>query len=547
MLVGHFNFAQSQDSIPSHSLSSMDYDELYANIQNEQDSLKRKLYLSAFLQKAKGDNDFDKIVSGYKNYLPFSSFNLRMVYGDSIVSTAVKSHDSVLLASSYFTKGGIFYGMKMHQKAMKYYLKADTLAKNSDAPAYLQNKINYGIGNVQYYLRHFKEALKLLKPCLKFFKDNYNHPYLITIHSIGLCYKGLGNYYMSNHYNQLGLDTGKSIGVSRMDPYFIHSQGVNAYYLKSYNNAIKLLNSVLPEIDKNKDFANVILGKYYIGMSLWGLNRIEEAITYLEDVDQAFKLKNYTKPEFKKGYKLLIEYYTDKNNLERKSFYTNRLITFDSVIHARYKSLSSTVHNDYNMAKLESEKRALHNKWTELKWRGLMWKILVVLLFTFILWWKIWSIGGFSKVYKSLIHTKERTIIGPRQDVKGDSEMNIPQETVEAICKRLTKFEDSKEYLKDISLERMAAKFETNSKYLSKVILDSRKKPFPTYMNDLKIEELLVRLNNDKQSRKYSYKALAQMVGLGSDTRLTRAFKLRTNTTVSSYIKQLEEKEKKQQ
>src|SRR5699024_8517850 len=128
------------------------------------------------------------------------------------------------------------------------------------------------------------------------------------------------------HYNSLGLAMGKRFNMASMEPYFIHSQGVNAYYLKSYDLAMGALDQVLPKISENKDFANVILGKFYIGLSLWELDQPNKAVAYFKEVDQSFMNKGYTKPEYKKAYKLLVEYYSQRNNQEQKSIYTDKLL-----------------------------------------------------------------------------------------------------------------------------------------------------------------------------------------------------------------------------
>lgn len=545
MLIWHVLFPQDPNDLLLDSLREMEYSQLYQNIEKEDDSLKRYQYLWAFLQKAKKNNDSDKIVNGYKNFLHYSPVRLRLTYADSMLIAAKKSLDTNLLASTYLTKGIVFYGMKKYQKALTFYLKADSLAAGADAPDYLLYKIKYNIGQIKYYLGSYKKALRLLNDCLKYFKDRYDRPYLNTLHSIGLCYSRLGDYQRSNSFNQLGLTTGQHIGNTNMQPYFIHSKGVNDYYTASYDSAVFRLQKVLPAIEKNNDFANVTLGKYYLGMSLWELDRKREAVSYFLDIDHIFQQKDYIKPEFQNAYKLLVDYYAMHRDVELQFFYTNRLITVDSVIHARYKSLSSMVHNDYSMAKLQSENEALELKWLKLKQGGVIWKAVVVLLLGFILWWGMRSSGIYTKMFKVLGSSSEQETHNPTLEKKGEPGLSIPHQTKNAILERLASFESNKEYLDDISLGKMAIKFDTNSKYLSKVIHNTKGKAFSNYINDLKIDALLEMLKTDKKARKYSNKALAKMVGLGTITRLTRAFKARTQTTVSNYIKQLEDQDHK--
>lgn len=553
MLIFNLLLSQSQVNIPVDSLSSMEYTDLRENIKKEKDSSKQMLYLAAYLHKAKKNEDYHKTVTGYKNFIHYSAAKFRLAYADSMIRTAKKSLDTSLLASTYLTKGIVFYGTKNYQAALDYYLMADGLATTAEVPDYLLFKIKYSIGQIKYYLKEYDQALVLLEACSKFYKDAHLRPYLNTLHSMSLCHSGLSNYATSNQLIQLGLEMGATMGNRSMEPYFIHSKGINAYHLKSYHRAIKLLNNVLPKINGDKDFANIILGKFYIGMSLWELNRLDEAIVYFKAIDQAFEQRNYIKPEFQKAYKLLVKYYTENNtDIEHQLYYSNRLIKVDSVIHTRYKNLSSTVHSDYNLAKLQSENMALLNKSKSLKKYGILWKTIVGLLFVFIVWWVFNKTRIYAKRDKDIKRDNEQDLKdgedkAEEHNTEEDSRLYVPLGAKKAISKQLKEFENKKDYLQpDINLYKLAISFDVNSKYLSRVIRNSKKKRFSAYINELKIQALKDMLKNEKETRKYTNKALAQLIGYGSVPRLTRTFKLHTNTTISGYVKKLEKREEKQ-
>src|SRR5690606_10717921 len=330
---------------------------------------------------------------------------------------------------------------------------------------------------IKYYLMEYDEALVLFEACAKFYKDDHPRPYLNTLHSMSLCHGGLSNYATSNQLIQLGLEAGITMGNRSMEPYFIHSKGINAYHLKSYHSAIKLLNDVLPKINGDKDFANIILGKFYIGMSLWELDRLDEAIVYFKAIDQAFEQRNYIKPEFQKAYKLLVKYYTENNtDIKHQLYYSNRLIKVDSVIHTRYKNLSSTVHNDYNLAKLQSENMALLHKSKRLKKYGAFWNTIVVLLLIFIVWWAFNRPRIYAKRYKDLERDNEQNMKdnedkAEKHNAEKNSGLYVPIGAKKAISKQLKEFENKKGYLQpDINLYKLAISFDVNSKYLSRVI-----------------------------------------------------------------------------
>src|SRR5690606_16823126 len=105
MLISNLLLSKSQVNIPVDSLSSMEYTDLRENIKKEKDSSKQKLYLAAYLHKAKKNEDYHKTVTGYKNFIHYSVAKFRLAYADSMILTAKKSLDTSLLASTYLTKG----------------------------------------------------------------------------------------------------------------------------------------------------------------------------------------------------------------------------------------------------------------------------------------------------------------------------------------------------------------------------------------------------------------------------------------------------------
>lgn len=537
MLMGQLLLAQGPEKSSSDSLVSFSYSQLLNAYKKERDSSNRTRYLNAYLQKAKYHKHFEKIVAGYKNLLHNSPEHKRLSYADSMVLTAEKSKDSLLLAKSYLTKGVVFYRRTMYSLALDNYLKANALVSNAKESRYLRYKIKYNIAHIKQYLGDYQEALVLFNDCLEFYVNSYPRPYLNTLHSVALCHSNLGNYSLSNDFCSLGLETGMEIGNQSMDPYFLLLQGVNAYHLKSYHQAIKILCDVLPEMERKRDFANETSTRVHIGLSLWEMGRFDAAISYFQDMDSTFSLKNYINPQFIQAYKHLIDYYAKENNQERQSFYSQRLIAADSVIHNKYKELSSTVYKEYNLAKLEVEKNKLYEKSTRLKQYGFLLTLLVTLLLGYILWrWKQ------SKFSQKQYHLSEE--IQLQED--SDSDQNVPPDTREAILHNLKKFEQQKDYLDDVNLGALAIKFNTNSKYLSMIIKDAYNKTFTSYINDLKVDELTRLLSDKKQIRHYNYSNLTELLNFGSISRFTRAFKSRTGMTVQGYIQQLEKSERHQ-
>src|SRR5690554_1385053 len=143
------------------SLKKYDYNSLLDKIENSKDNKDlQKLYLRAFLDRAKSENNIEEIINGYKNYLYYSDEHIAVVYADSMVDASLKSKDNSLIGSAYLTKGIVHYSQKEYKQALDHYLIAhDYIANTYDN--YLKYKMKYNLGYVKYYYCIYDEAIVL--------------------------------------------------------------------------------------------------------------------------------------------------------------------------------------------------------------------------------------------------------------------------------------------------------------------------------------------------------------------------------------------------
>ncbi|WP_313002663.1 helix-turn-helix domain-containing protein [Chryseobacterium gleum] len=80
----------------------------------------------------------------------------------------------------------------------------------------------------------------------------------------------------------------------------------------------------------------------------------------------------------------------------------------------------------------------------------------------------------------------------------------------------------------------------TNSKYLSEVINTHKGKNFTAYLNDLRIDYAIGRLAKDKKFRSYKIPFIAEELGYNNEQAFTLAFKKKTGTLLSVYLKEIE-------
>ncbi|KFF75333.1 hypothetical protein HX13_03680 [Chryseobacterium sp. P1-3] len=117
----------------------------------------------------------------------------------------------------------------------------------------------------------------------------------------------------------------------------------------------------------------------------------------------------------------------------------------------------------------------------------------------------------------------------------------ISEDIVQTILKELDTFERKEQFLtKGITLSSLAKKLKTNSKYLSEVINTYKEKNFAAYLNDLRIDYAISRLATDRKFRSYKIPFIAEELGYNNEQAFTMAFKRRTGTPLSIYLKEIE-------
>ena len=121
----------------------------------------------------------------------------------------------------------------------------------------------------------------------------------------------------------------------------------------------------------------------------------------------------------------------------------------------------------------------------------------------------------------------------PQNSIKSDK-------TVDEILQKLKNLEAQEFYLNPkYNLYATAKKIDTNTTYLSRLLNTHKKMTFTQYLNTLRIEYTLERLEKDNKFRMYTIKAIAKEVGYKSHGSFSRAFKAKTGENPSTYIKKM--------
>jgi AraC-like DNA-binding protein len=128
--------------------------------------------------------------------------------------------------------------------------------------------------------------------------------------------------------------------------------------------------------------------------------------------------------------------------------------------------------------------------------------------------------------------------IGIKQHSK--KEFSLSSDLLKDITEKLKKFEKDKLYKNsNVSIQNLAKEFNTNTKYLSLVINEYKSKTFINYVNDLRVDNIIIELKQNKNLLKYTVVALAEEAGFNTAESFSNAFYKRTGIKPSFFVKEL--------
>lgn len=510
---------------------------------NSKDTIKSLIYARTWLEKANAVNDLKQTVQAYNALMHNSPKTERITYGRKMVEAATRTNDDAVIGSAYLSFGALYYKLENHVKALDNYIIADEyISRTQDK--YLIHKVKYTIGLTKMYLGFYEESLSILKECVAYYQSEDDRAYLASLHALGICYNRLENIEKSERTNQLGITFANEIGDTEMLPYFTHSQGIDSYFRKNYKEATLKLNEALHGIKGKNDIVTKTAAYFYLAKSYKALHQQDSTLKYLNKVDSAFVRHKYARPEFRKAFEMLINYYKARNNTTQELLYVNRLLLVDSVLTPNFKYLSGRIQKEYEKRDLIRSKKSLENvvdKMSDDRNVG----IVVITGLSCV------SILAIYLYVRTRCKYKRKFEQWRNQETKGfqviesvnqekDNEQDINPELEAAVLIGLEKFELNRRYKeKDMTLGKMAAALHSNSKYLSKIILKNRGRKFTDYMSEKRIQYVVEMLQKDSKWRNYTNEALGREAGFGSTQNFVRAFNTYMEMPPTFFVREL--------
>ncbi|WP_109302181.1 helix-turn-helix domain-containing protein [Aquimarina sp. AU474] len=543
--VNLFAFQSSSDS-----LLTKEYTYLKKKIfKNAKDSSKAIVYTQSYLFKAKKDIDTIKIVNGFY-YMSGITKDKEITekYIDSMILYSKNLKTKNYPALAYYNKGKIEYNKGHFKNALDLYLKTNEKAEELDNTTlfYASKK---SIGILKSRIGEHQNALIELKECYQHYsklKKSKPTTYLSTLSALSGTYSLNKKLDSATILNRLGYKESMAFNKPDSKYYFTLNEGINLFYKKNFTPAKDSLSNVIEELKTNKDKANLSIAYFFYGKTLSALGKEKEAIVAHIKVDDIFQEISEIMPNNRENYEILINYYKKLGDKDNQLKYIKRLITVDSVLHTNYRYLMKAVVQNYDTPRLLSEKqKIIDNLETGKKTSRTIIIILAIISFLLLFLWLINRDRQkqYKRRFEELYHKQDSHKNQNTQPVslKEKTKLAIPEESIKEILNQLTVFEDELGFIQpDLSINFLAKKFGTNSKYLSKIINTYKKKSFNHYINNLRIDQSIVKLKTDSKFRNYTIKAIAQEMGFNTTDAFSKAFYKQNGIHPSYFIKELQ-------
>lgn len=382
-------------------------------------------------------------------------------------------------------------------------------------------------------------------------------------------------FYQSNFYLQTAIKESEKIKAIEQKSTFLGIIYQEKAYLeidkKRYLNAITHINSSQKyfTINKNSNYNFFTASnEQLLGLCYYQLNDLENSfIHYNKSLDL---FKDHPNNNVKiLSYNGLAKIYIKRNNLSKAKEYI--VLLKDVVNRSEYLSLkeellktieefgqlenkteevleirksrdsiSNKIQENINtLVDKEQEKLLINNQNLNKKKSYNFYYALTISIFSLI---GILCFLLYRKKYKNnlKIIKKELFQLKDKKFQKDKREIVISAVVEKKILAKLELFETNLFFnKKTITLASLATFCDTNVKYMSHVINSHKNKDFNNYINSLRINYIVDKLNQEPVYRKYKISYLADKCGFSSSSKFINAFKKEKQITPGNYINQL--------
>lgn len=335
--------------------------------------------------------------------------------------------------------------------------------------------------------------------------------------------------------------------------------GLNYYHLKDLDKATSYYDKALKSANKMPE--SFLTGLIYNGFALIYIekNDLKNAKRYLDLAETVSNKSQYLVLN-EEIYSTSKKYYALTKDLKKLEEVT---VKKDSVTEQITNKSNEFINESF--AKLEKENIKVEKKSSNKTLIIIVFSILILGGICYVIWSRRKHKENLQKVKNILreleLKSKEhktsivesKPILVEEHETQPEVEKGIEKEkseipammnsaTEEKILEKLNQFEESDLFRQNnVSLSSLATFCETNNKYLSYVINTFKKKDFNNYINELRVDYIIKKLNDHPISRKYKIAVLAEEAGFSSQNKFATVFKKVTSISPSLFINFLDE------
>jgi len=477
-------------------------------------------------------------------------FDQSIYYFEKGIQYAAINDNPEQLAKLYSLIGNAELIRWNNENALKAYYKALEIDQPKEA---LEQKVivNLNIAIIKRRMKQLDQALEVCKEALAIiedtqFKNSTNHVNLLTIASE--VYLDLKDFDAVLELVNKGLEISTFLDYKKGFVDLYTKKGAVYYYKEDFDQAIQYLYMAENVFKKNelKRKTLIINIDYYLASSYAAkqeysraINRLNEVILLTDGKDKSNRARLLD------SYKLLATCYKANGDTDKSLYWLEAYSKLndknqknkDAIVNTIYEKETTLLGKQIEVLEIE---KANDRKYT------LYAVVSLVLISTFFLFFFfLYKKKQFKskKEYSDLVQKINKGEI-QKQPVPlytTSKEVVIDNQKTNDILLWLERLERQEFFLsKDCSLRTMAKKAKTNVTYLSKIINKHKGTNFNDYINALRIEYVIKRLNTDKKFRSFSIKSIANEIGYKSDYSFAKHFKAKMGMNPSYYIKKLD-------
>lgn len=567
------------------------YKNLWEVIQNDAVSNEKKVqYLDVYYQKARNENnklEQYRALEKKSFIIPYADAALLLHQMHPLVQNSI--NDSI--KGRYLNRSAVFYYNNRDFKNALYYAIESEAFNEEINNLYNLNSVRIDIGNIYYYTRHYAKAITYFTQAKNYYqtKKDYNHlrGYVNTLYNLSRTNWQLQDIDKLNttiQENEQAIKLLKPKDKQLETAYLEYIKGGLAFLQKNDVVAQQYFTNALNVIKQNGDFTNEHVIYLYLGKIAWQQNQKAEAMAYFAKIDMLFHEKKFLNYELREAYDYLIAYYNETNQPQLQLNATNSLMALNQQFEKEQQSITNILHQDLENKKITSQWQKLVSKYN--LWISVLGGVLVL-----IAGYLFWKKGKKNKdkisennksqvIEKTEVNTIENKEIADKDEVEIEKSLetvdaieNTETTTIEVkatenivenateipetqqgkstpvlsatdqrLLDGLNSFEQEKGFLEPVTLDDLAKQLNTTRSTLSP-FLNEYKKGFSTYINSLRIQQVVTDLKTDKELRKKTIKELAVIYGDLHPKTFASLFKVITGETPALFIENLDKEE----